>query len=74
MCAAWRYDVCPMVPVIDLPVVFVHGIGSMEIIDENIQFVLYRKLVAANQVVERKPEIMLIRPLITLPETIEQTS
>ena len=70
MCAAWRYDVCSMVAVADCPEVYIDGLGAVEIVGENMTSTLYRARIF-NGVLERVPTLTLVRPLITLPETIE---
>lgn len=59
-----------MVPVVDLPDVYIDGIGAIEVIGENVRFIFYRLRPTADHKLEQEPVFAIVRPLITLPDAI----
>lgn len=70
--APFRIDFLPMVPMIETPEeFFVDGIGAVEVIGPNASSIMYRMHVSDGGVIERVPVLILTRPLLTLPDTID---
>jgi hypothetical protein len=73
MCAAWRYDVCPMLEPPDLPDVYVDGIGAFEVLGETVRIITYRfHGVETGGEMKKVAVVGVVKPLLVFGNCIEQ--